>query len=61
MKARSSDDPEFRRAIQFARRSYLSYSQDQDIKAVNKEKIFRQVGGGRKTVAIEVSKRKILP
>ena len=54
MKDMPSEDPEFKKAIQVARRSYNSYMKEGNDEPINKKKKFRQAGGGRKTVAVEV-------
>ena len=56
---KSSESPEFKKALQVARRSYQSYinhSKDgSSIEAANKKRKFRQAGGGRKPVVVEVN------
>ena len=56
---KSSESPEFKKALQVARRSYQSYinhSKDgSSIEPANKKRKFRQAGGGRKPVAVEVN------
>ena len=56
---KSSESPEFKKALQVARRSYQSYinhSKDgTSIEPANKKRKFRQAGGGCKPVAVEVN------
>ena len=56
---KSSESPEFKKALQAARRSYQSYinhSKDRSsIEPANKKRKFRQAGGGHKPVAVEVN------
>ena len=56
---KSSESPEFKKALQVARRSYQSYinhSKDgSSIEPANKKRKFRQAGGGRKPVVVEVN------
>ena len=56
---KSSESPEFKNALQVARRSYQSYinhSKDRSsIEPANKKRKFRQAGGGCKPVAVEVN------
>lgn len=58
LKGKSSEDPDFKRALQVARRSLNSYIDEgnqKNCEPVHKKTKFRQAGGGRKTVALEVS------
>ena len=54
MKDKSSDDPEFKKAIQLARRSYNTHYEKDCDEPVKKKTKYRQAGGGRKSVAVEV-------
>ena len=58
LKEKPSDSPELKKAIQLARRSYNSYIDEENqenFEPALKKKKFRQTGGGRKSVAVEVS------
>ena len=55
---KSSESPEFKKALQVARsyQSYINHSKDgSSIEPANKKRKFRQAGGGRKPVAVEVN------
>ena len=55
LRNKPSESNEFKKAIQVARRCYQSYTADTNKdKPVSKKKKFRQSGGGRKPVALEV-------
>ena len=55
LRNKPSESNEFKKAIQVARRCYQSYTADtKKDEPVNKKKKFRQSGGGRKPVALEV-------
>ena len=56
LKNKPSESNEFKKAIQVARRCYQSHTADTNNtdEPVNKKKKFRQSGGGRKPVALEV-------
>ena len=54
LKNTPSGDPEFKKAIQVARRSYNNYIKGGNDEPVQKKSKFRQAGGGRKAIAIEV-------
>ena len=55
LRNKPSESNEFNKAIQVARRCYQSYTADTNKdEPVNKKKKFRQSGGGRKPVALEV-------
>ena len=61
MKEKPSDSPDFKKAIQLARRSYNSYIDEENqenFEPALKKKKFRQTGGGRKSVAVEVRETK---
>ena len=57
MKDKSSEDPDFKKAVQLARRSYQAYQENSCDEPVNKKTKYRQAGGGRKSVAVEVRKK----
>ena len=55
LRNKPSESNEFKKAIKAARRCYQSYTADTNKdEPVNKKKKFRQSGGGRKPVALEV-------
>ena len=55
LRNKPSESNEFKKAIQVARRCCQSYTADTNKdEPVNKKKKFRQSGGGRKPVALEV-------
>ena len=55
LRSKPLESNEFKKVIQVARRYYQSYTADTNKdESVNKKKKFRQSGGGRKPVALEV-------
>ena len=57
LKDKSFEDPEFKKAIQLARRSYNTYYEKQCDEPIKKKTKYRQAGGGRKSVAVEVREK----